>query len=77
MPIFKTFSPLARPEKHAVAPLYLHPNSTQTPSRRLLFCTIWNALPPFNPGYLLHRYSLVTLYRNLKRGYNNARRIRD
>ena len=27
MPIFKTFSPLARPEKHTAAPLYLHPNS--------------------------------------------------
>ena len=27
MPIFKTFSPQSRPEKHAVAPLYLHPNS--------------------------------------------------
>ena len=77
MPIFKTFSPQSRPEKHTPAPLYLHPNSTQTPSRRLLFCSIWKPLPPFNPGYLLHRYSLVTLYRNLKRGYNNARRMGD
>ncbi len=77
MPIFKTFSPLARPKKHTAAPLYLHPNSTQTPSRQLPFCTTRNALPPFNPAYLLQRYSLVTLYRNLKRGYNNARRIGD
>lgn len=77
MPIFKTFSPLARPEKHTPAPLYLHPNSTQTPSRQLLFCTIWKPLPPFNPGYLLQRYRFVIRYRNLKRGYNNARRIGD
>ena len=65
MPIFKTFSPQSRPEKHTAAPLYLHPNSTQTPSRRLLFCTVWKPLPPFNLAYLLQRYRFVIRYKNL------------